>query len=195
MLLTKLLADKQIVLASNSPRRKKYLTELGFNFVTAPTDIEETYPDNFVAHEITDHIAYQKAMAVKDLQENTIIIASDTIVWHDQTALGKPTDYDDAFRILKSLSGRTHDVISSICLRSLEKTVVFNALTKVEFYDLSDESIDFYIKNYQPFDKAGAYGIQEWIGLIGVARIEGSYTNIVGLPTEKLCIELFNFIS
>ncbi|WP_430613324.1 Maf family nucleotide pyrophosphatase [Flavobacterium sp. JP2137] len=195
MLLPDLLASKNLILASNSPRRKAYLQELGLDFVTRPTDADESYPSSYTASQITNHIALQKALAAGALEPEDLIIASDTIVWHENQAVGKPANAEEAVAILRSLSGKTHQVISSVCLRSAEKTVVFNEHTGVTFRALSEEEIDFYVANYQPFDKAGAYGIQEWIGLIGIEKIQGSYTNVVGLPIEKLYHQLILFIA
>ncbi|MBW3517983.1 Maf family nucleotide pyrophosphatase [Flavobacterium sp. NKUCC04_CG] len=195
MLLPELLASKNIILASNSPRRKEYLQQLGLVFETKPTNADESYPDDFLASEITDHIALQKALAAGALKATDLLIASDTIVWHQNQALGKPNNEEEAVAILSSLSGKTHEVISSVCLRTAEKTVVFNDITAVSFKALTLEEIQFYVANYQPYDKAGAYGIQEWIGLIGIEKIEGSYTNVVGLPMEKLYQQLILFVS
>lgn len=195
MLLPELLASKNIILASNSPRRKEYLQQLGLVFETKPTNADESYPDDFLASEITDHIALQKALAAGALKTTDLLIASDTIVWHQNQALGKPNNEEEAVAILSSLSGKTHEVISSVCLRTAEKKVVFNDITAVTFKALSLEEIQFYVAHYQPYDKAGAYGIQEWIGLIGIEKIEGSYTNVVGLPMEKLYQQLILFVS
>jgi septum formation protein len=124
------------------------------------------------------------------LAENEILITSDTIVWHEDKALGKPKDYDDAFEMINSMAGKTHEVITSVCIKTSLKSEVFYSITKVTFVNLSKEEIDYYITNYKPFDKAGAYGIQEWIGLIGISKIEGSYPNVVGLPVDKLYAKL-----
>ena len=122
------------------------------------------------------------------------MVTSDTIVWLNGKALGKPKDYDDAFKMLQQLANQTHEVITSVCLKSIDKTDVFHSVTKVTFANLSDEAIRYYLDNYQPFDKAGSYGIQDWIGLIGISKIEGSYTNVVGLPTEMLFQKLMNYV-
>ena len=120
------------------------------------------------------------------MKENEILITSDTLVWHNRKALGKPTDYEDAFQILKSLSNATHEVITSVCFKTIQKTETIFEVTKVTFNELTDEQIHYYLENYKPFDKAGAYGIQEWIGFIGVSKIEGSYANVMGLPVDKV---------
>lgn len=194
MLLPELLAHKKIILASNSPRRKEFLQQLGLVFDTKPADTDESYPVAFLGSQITDHIALQKAMAL-EINDNELLIASDTIVWHQNKALGKPVDFNDAVEILTSLAGQTHEVISSVCIRDQAKTTVFNDTTKVTFKSLSAEEINYYVTHYQPYDKAGAYGIQEWIGLIGIEKIEGSYTNVVGMPMEKLYHQLIDFVS
>jgi septum formation protein len=139
------------------------------------------------AEEITDYLAELKANAFEgELKANEILVTSDTIVWHNEKALGKPKDEEEAFAILKSLSNTTHEVITSVCFKTAEKTEVVNEMTKVTFNDLSDEAIRYYLENYKPYDKAGAYGIQEWIGFIGVSKIEGSYANVMGMPTDKV---------
>lgn len=194
MLLPELLAHKKIILASNSPRRKEFLLQLGLVFDTKPADTDESYPAAFLGSQITDHIALQKAMAL-EINDNDLLIASDTIVWHQNKAVGKPVDFNEAVDILTSLAGQTHEVISSVCIRDQAKTTVFNDTTKVTFKSLSTEEIIYYVTHYKPYDKAGAYGIQEWIGLIGIEKIEGSYTNVVGMPMEKLYHQLIDFIS
>ncbi len=177
----------KIILASGSPRRQQFFTDLDFQFEIRLKEIEEIYPDHLKAEEITNYLAELKAKAFDEsLANDELLITSDTIVWHNDKALGKPKDYDDAFQILKSLSNSTHEVITSVCFKTIEQIEVIHEVTKVTFSDLSDEQIHYYLKKYQPFDKAGAYGIQEWIGLIGISKIEGSYTNVVGLPTEKV---------
>lgn len=194
MLLHKLLEDKKIILASNSPRRKQFLTELGISFEVNPTNIDESYPSHLKHSEITDFIAGIKSSCFNSLKDNEIVITSDTLVWNNEVVLGKPENKNEAFEIIRGLANKTHEVISSVCLKSNKKTVIFNAITEVTFSELTDEEIEFYIINFKPFDKAGAYGIQEWIGLIGIKEIKGSYTNVVGLPMEKLYHELIKFL-
>jgi septum formation protein len=179
--------EHKIILASGSPRRQQFFKDLDLDFEIRLKDIEEIYPDHLRGFEITNYLAELKANAFKEeLKEKELLITSDTIVWLDNKALGKPKDYNDAFAILKSLSNETHEVITSVCFKTIEKTETIFEVTKVTFSSLSDENIRYYLDNYKPFDKAGAYGIQEWIGLIGITRIDGSYTNVVGLPTEKV---------
>jgi septum formation protein len=176
-----------LILASGSPRRQQFFKDLDLDFEIRLKEIEEVYPPELEAAEITNYLAELKASAFEgELQPNEILITSDTIVWHKNKALGKPKDAADAFAILKSLSNATHDVITSVCFKTTAKTTVLNELTKVTFNELTDEAISYYIENYKPFDKAGAYGIQEWIGFIGVSKIEGSYANVMGMPTDKV---------
>ncbi len=192
-MLKDLLKGYKVILASGSPRRQNYLKELGAEFEIRLKDVEEIYPDHLQAGDITDYLAELKAAAFGTVAEDEILITSDTIVWHEGKALGKPKDYDDAFAMLQSLSGKTHEVITSVCIRNGENTNIFNDVTRVTFNPLTDEEIKYYLDNYKPFDKAGAYGIQEWIGLIAIARVEGSYNNVVGLPVDKLYRHLCNF--
>ncbi len=194
MLLHKLLEEKKLILASNSPRRKHFLTDLGLTFEVQPSNVDESYPENLLHAQITDYIAKVKADFFTDLDENEIVITSDTLVWNNGIILGKPENKTQTFDIIKSLSNKTHEVISSVCLKSKTKIKIFNAITFVTFTELTDEEILYYIENFKPFDKAGAYGIQEWIGLIGIKEIKGSYTNVVGLPMEKLYHELLDFL-
>lgn len=183
-----------VVLASGSPRRQQFLRELDIDFEIRLKEVEEVYPETLKGSEITDYLAELKAAALTDtLSDNEILITSDTIVWHENKALGKPKDYDDAFSIIKSLSGKTHEVITSVCIKNGNKTDVFNETTMVTFNPLTDSEIKYYLDNYKPFDKAGAYGIQEWIGLVAIAKIEGSYANVVGMPVDKVYRHLVNF--
>lgn len=194
-MLKAILKNHTIILASGSPRRQQFFKDLDLNFEIRLKDIEEIYPDTLKAEGITNFLAELKANAFEgELNENEILVTSDTIVWHKNTALGKPKDYEDAFKILKSLSNDTHEVITSVCFKTIEKTTTFHEVTKVTFNTLSDESIQYYLENYKPFDKAGAYGIQEWIGFIGVSKIEGSYANVMGLPTDKVFEYLLKFV-
>jgi septum formation protein len=177
----------KIILASGSPRRQQFFKDLDLEFEIRLKEIDEIFPENLKAEEITNYLAELKAKAFDgEIAENEILITSDTLVWLNDKALGKPKDYQDAFQILKSLSNETHEVITSVCFKTPKKTKTIFDVTKVTFTELSDEAILYYLDNYKPFDKAGAYGIQEWIGLIGISKIEGSYTNVVGLPTEKV---------
>ncbi|MEM6517428.1 MAG: Maf-like protein [Bacteroidota bacterium] len=181
------LKNYNLILASGSPRRQQFFKELGLKFEIKLRPVIEEYPERLNHFEISDYLAQLKSLHFKDeLKPNDILVTSDTIVWHDKKALGKPKDYHEAFKMIASLSNQTHEVISSICFTSISNQKTVNATTKVTFKELTKAEIDYYIKNYQPFDKAGAYGIQEWIGQIAITKIEGSYTNVVGLPTHLL---------
>ncbi|SFF21053.1 Maf-like protein [Flavobacterium xueshanense] len=176
-----------LILASGSPRRQQFFKDLDLDFEIRLKEIEEIYPPELKAHEITNYLAELKASAYEgELNPNEILITSDTIVWHNDKALGKPKDEQDAFEILKSLSNATHEVITSVCFKTNEKVEILHEITKVTFNELSEESIRYYLENYKPYDKAGSYGIQEWIGFIGVSKIEGSYANVMGMPTDKV---------
>ena len=186
-MLNERLKNYTVILASGSPRRQQFFTDLGLDFEIRLKNIEEVFPETLIAEEITNYLAELKANAFEgELNEKDILVTSDTIGWHNKKALGKPKDYADAFQILKSLSNETHDVITSVCFKTTEKTITFHETTKVTFNPLSDEAIAYYIENFKPYDKAGAYGIQEWIGFIGVKKIEGSYANVMGLPVDKV---------
>lgn len=189
----------KLILASGSPRRQQFFKDLDlsqyFKIEIRLKEIEEIFPPELQAEEITNYLAELKAYAFEgELNENEILITSDTIVWHNNKALGKPKDAQDAFAILKSLSNVTHEVITSVCFKTNTETTVMSEVTKVSFNELSDEAIWYYIENYKPFDKAGAYGIQEWIGLVGVSKIDGSYTNVMGMPTDKVYEYLSNLV-
>ncbi len=181
------LKNVRLILASGSPRRQQFFKDLDLTFEVRLKDIDEVYPQHLQGVEITNYLAELKANAFEgELNEDDLLITSDTLVWLNNKALGKPKDYEDAVTILKTLSNTTHEVITSVCFKSFYKTETIYEVTKVTFNELSEDSIRYYLDQYQPFDKAGAYGIQEWIGLIGITKIEGSYTNVVGLPTEKV---------
>ena len=181
-----------VILASGSPRRQQFFKDLDIDFTIQLKEVEEVYPNELKGTEITDFLADLKSKAFNNLSENDLLITSDTIVWLDGKALGKPTDESDAFRMLKDLSGKKHEVITSISIKSKYFQKIINDTTIVSFNNIADEEINYYIKNYKPFDKAGGYGIQEWIGFIAINKIEGSYFNVVGLPVHKLYKELMN---
>ena len=187
------LKDYNIILASGSPRRQEFLKTLDIDFKIQLKPIEEIYPENLNHSEISDYLSVLKAEPfLEDLKENDILITSDTIVWHNNQALGKPKDEKDAFDMITSMSGKTHEVITSVCFSSKNKQQVINDITKVTFKDFTEEEIWYYINNYKPFDKAGAYGIQEWIGQIGVTNLEGSYFNVMGFPVHLVYKTLIN---
>jgi septum formation protein len=178
--------EKKIILASKSPRRQFILTEAGIDFDVRPIDIHEDQYLNLPEDEVARHIAEQKAKQFPYLHENEIVIAADTTVIINNSILGKPGNNEEATRMLTSLSGRTHHVITGVCIKDQHQVLSFSDTTLVQFKALTDKEITFYIKNYQPFDKAGAYGIQEWIGMVGITRIEGSYFTVMGLPIHKV---------
>ncbi len=184
----------QIILASNSPRRKELLSGLNLDYkVKILPDIDETYPDTLKGEDIPLYIARKKAEAYKAIMdENELIITADTIVYTDGEVLGKPKDEADARRMLQALSDRSHQVITGVCITTSGFQRSFASVTEVTFDTLTDDEINFYISTYSPMDKAGAYGIQEWIGFIGVSKLNGSYFNVMGLPVQRLYRELKN---
>lgn len=176
-----------IILASASPRRHAFFKTMDLDFEIRLKPVDEIYSKDLKSQEITDYLAKLKAEPfIENLQNNDILITSDTIVWLDDKAIEKPKDEDDAFRMIKSLSNKTHEVVTSICFTQKKEQKIVNTITKVTFKTLTDEEIWYYVKTYKPLDKAGAYGIQEWIGAIGITSVEGSYNNVVGLPTHLL---------
>ena len=188
------LQDYHIILASGSPRRQQFFKDLNIEFEIRLKPVEENFPKHLKAAEITDFLAELKADAFEgELNTGDILITSDTIVWHEGSALGKPADAAQALEMIKSLCGKTHEVITSVSFRTPDKKKTVNSTTRVSFSELSNEEIQYYINEYRPFDKAGAYGIQEWIGLIGIDHIEGSYFNVVGLPTNLVYKTLLEF--
>ena len=194
IMLKEKLKDYKIILASGSPRRQQFLKDLDLDFEIRLKEIAEIYPPNLTEEDITDYLAVLKSDAFEgELRDNEILITSDTIVWHENKALGKPKDFDDAFEMLKSMSDKTHKVITSVCFKTKDKTEVISETTKVTFHPLSNDEINYYIERYQPYDKAGAYGIQEWIGYVCVAKVEGSYPNVMGLPVDKVYHYLTQF--
>lgn len=183
-----------IVLASKSPRRQALLEDLGFEFSTQIRETDESYPSGLSPQQAVSHIAENKARAFETESENQIILTADTIVVVDQEILGKPVDRTEALKMLNMLSGRSHEVMTACCLLHKNEFNTFCETTVVHFKPFSSEELDYYIDHYRPYDKAGAYGIQEWIGAIGITGIEGSYTNVVGLPTARLYKELKKII-
>ncbi len=189
------LTDYRIILASNSPRRKELLSGIGvkYEFRMLP-DIDESYPETVSADEVAGYLAEKKASAyLPELNDDELLITADTVVLLDSIVIGKPSDEVDAIRMLQLLSGKTHKVITGVCLTSKKKQVVFSDTAYVTFGELSREEISYYVSNYKPYDKAGAYGVQEWIGYVAVEKIEGSYFNVMGLPIFKVYKELKQF--
>lgn len=183
-----------IILASKSPRRQHLLKELGFEFEIITKEVEEVYPPELKKEQVAIFLSELKAKAFKgDLKENDLIITSDTIVCLGEDIIGKPINREDAINMLGKLSGNSHEVITAVTLLSKEKQHTFYDLTEVYFKTLTSEEIEYYIDNYQPFDKAGSYGVQEWIGYIAIEKINGSYYNVMGLPVKKLYEELIKF--
>ncbi len=185
-----------LLLASRSPRRKQLLEELGLEFRVVIRDWEEDYPSGLEGKEIALYIAEQKARGfLPEIKENEIVLTADTIVWYNGRVLDKPASRDEAIRILRLISGNTHEVITGVCLLSTGYMSTFSSTTKVTFADLSDEEIMYYVDSDKPYDKAGAYGIQEWIGIAACSKIEGSYFNVMGLPSDLLYRELKKMIA
>ena len=186
------LKNYKVVLASNSPRRKELLAGLGIDYEgkTLP-DIDESFPEGLTEVETATYIARAKADVYRNImQPDELIITADTIVWLDGEVMGKPLDGEDARRMLRALSGKTHQVITGVCLTTIDSQKAFATVTDVTFCHLSEEEIDYYVERYRPMDKAGSYGIQEWIGFVGVESISGSYFNVMGLPIQRLYTEL-----
>lgn len=185
------LENRQIILGSQSPRRSQLLSELGLKFEVVVRETDEVVDEKLQPIEVVKAIAAKKAEAFLNDADGALIITADTIVvTSEQQILGKPKSKAEAFQVLKMLSGNIHEVITAVCILENEKLITFSETTEVEFYPLSDAEINFYIDKFEPMDKAGSYGIQEWIGRIGIKSIKGEYTNVVGLPTARLYQEL-----
>lgn len=196
MLLHEKLKNKRVILASNSPRRRQLLSEAGFRFDTAEKyECDERVPADLPAPDTAEYIAALKSRAYPEpLAENEILITADTVVIVGDEVLGKPADRNDALRMLRLLSGRTHTVTTGVMFRTADKSLIFKAETAVTFRKLTDEEAEYYVDNFRPYDKAGAYGIQEWIGYAATERIEGSFYNVMGLPVQRLYKELEDFL-
>jgi len=179
----------KIVLASQSPRRQELLRGLQVDFSVKVMDVDETYPSDIVGVDIPMFLAEKKADAYV-IDDETLLITADTIVWHEGQVLGKPRDKADAKRMLKQLSGKTHEVITGVCICTTKKRKVFHVISEVRFASLAESEIDYYLENFKPYDKAGSYGVQEWIGYVGVEHIDGSYFNVMGLPIQRVYNEL-----
>ncbi len=179
-----------LILASGSPRRQHLFKELDIPFTIDIREVEEVYPKHLKGAQITDYLADLKSKSFKNLQANDLLITSDTIVWFEEKAIGKPKNKKDALDMLKKMSGKEHAVFTSVSIRGKSIQKIFNDKTMVLFEEFTNEEINYYIDKYSPYDKAGSYGIQDWIGLIGVKKITGSYFNVMGLPVHKLYKEL-----
>lgn len=195
-MLKELLTDYEIILASGSPRRQKFFEDLEIPVTIDVRPVNEVFSNKLKREEITDYLSALKAEAFQeDLKQNQILITSDTIVYNEEKALGKPKDHDEAVDMITALSGKEHDVITSVCFTTKNSQKILNHVTRVHFAELTENEIEYYVTNYQPFDKAGGYAIQEWIGLIGIKKIEGSYFNVVGLPTYEVYTTLKEMIN
>lgn len=191
MNLLKNIAHYDIILASQSPRRRELLKGLDIDFRIEVIDVDESYPNGMMGVEIPMYLAEKKANAYRSImQDNTLLITADTIVWHEGRVMNKPANEAEARQMLTKLSGKTHQVITGVCISSLRKRRIFHVISEVRFARLSDAEIDYYLDNYKPYDKAGSYGVQEWIGFVGVEHINGSYFNVMGLPVQRLYNEL-----
>ncbi|KAA1244709.1 Maf-like protein [Aquimarina sp. RZ0] len=193
-MLKEVLKDYNLILASGSPRRQQFFKDLGLNFTIRLKEIDEIYPDNLQAEEISDYLAKLKSDAFTSLKSNDILVTSDTIVWHKDKAIGKPKSHAQAKHMIASLSGDTHQVITSVCFKTINTTRIINQKTEVTFKELTQEEITYYVDNFSPLDKAGAYGIQEWIGYIGITHIDGSYFNVMGLPVQLVYDTLIEIV-
>jgi len=177
---------RPLILASNSPRRQQLLRDMGLDFTIRVKDTAEDFPANMPLAEVPEYLARKKALAFAGELQEELLLTADTVVIVDDQILNKPGDTAEAFRMLRRLSGRPHEVITGVCLLTRESTNVFSDRVRVVFAELSDAEIDYYITHYRPFDKAGAYGAQDWLGLVGIERIEGSYFTVMGLPTHRV---------
>jgi len=192
-----ILRHYNLLLGSKSPRRQDLLKALGLHYTLVEIDVEEVYPLHLQGADIARYLCELKADAYQNalLPADSILVTADTIVWLDGKYIGKPSDKEDAIAMLKKLSGKQHSVFSGICLKSAKQKVVFHAQTLVKFRELALDEIEFYVNHHKPYDKAGSYGIQDWIGYIGITGIEGCYYNVMGFPVEKFYEELTKFIA
>lgn len=190
------LSEYRLILGSKSPRRHELLKGLGLNFEIRPKDVDESFPASYKEHEIPEYLALKKAEAYQnELGDKDVVITSDTVVWLGDGVFNKPESRDEAIQMITSLSGRSHEVISAVCILNSAKHTVFHDRTKVFFGEISQPEIAWYVDKYEPFDKAGAYGIQEWIGYVGIEKIEGSFYNVMGFPTRMFYVELRKFLN
>lgn len=196
MILNEKIKSKKIILASASPRRKELMAGLGFEFtIDTRNNFEEVIPQRYDINLVPEYLAKGKSHGFhRPLEEDEIIITADTMVLCNGQILGKPADRANAMEMLKMLQNNRHRVITGVCIRDAQREVSFSATTEVYFNALSDSELNYYLDNYKPYDKAGAYGVQEWIGYVGINHIEGSYYNVMGLPVQRLYTELENFL-
>lgn len=191
----KMISTLTLILASNSPRRKQLLKDAGFDFEVRVHPVEEDFPEDMPADDVAEYLARKKNLANREfVNDHEILLTADTVVIRDQDILGKPANQEEAIAMIVSMSGRSHEVVTGVCISSSREVKSFSVKTIVHFAELSDKEVRHYVTTAQPFDKAGAYGIQEWIGLIGVTKIEGSFFNVVGLPTQEVYAALNNFL-
>jgi len=184
----------QLILGSGSPRRQELLKSLGFEFITRPINADESFPGDLKAQEIPLYLAEKKANACPGkLGDKEILITSDTIVWCQEEVLNKPADFEEGRKMLAALSGKMHEVFTAVSLKSSTKQITFFDASKVYFKVLTNDEIEYYLTNFSPYDKAGAYGVQDWMGYVGIEKIEGSFYNVMGLPVKKLYEELIKF--
>lgn len=184
----------KLILGSGSPRRQELLKSLGFEYKLMPINADESFPGNLKAQEIPVYLAEKKAIAFPEpLKENELLITADTIVWCEEKVLNKPANFEEGKLMLQSLSGKMHQVFTGVCLKNTNKQTTFYDASKVYFKNLRDDEIEYYLSNYNPYDKAGGYGVQDWIGYIGIDKIEGSFYNVMGLPVKELFEELIKF--
>jgi len=190
------LSEYKLILGSKSPRRHELLKGLGLNFEIRPKDVDESFPVAYKEHEIPEYLALKKAEAFTgELGKDEVVITSDTVVWLGDRVFNKPESREEAIEMISTLSGRSHEVITGVCILNATKHIVFHDRTKVFFGEISQPEIAWYVDKYKPFDKAGAYGIQEWIGYMGIEKIEGSFYNVMGFPTRKFYVELRKFLN
>lgn len=194
-MLSEILKNNHIILASASPRRQQFFKELNVPFTVDVKPVNEVFPKELERENIVQYLAQLKANAFKNLKPKDILITADTIVWFENKVIEKPKNAEEAFKMIKKLSGNMHEVFSAVCFTSIQKQVTVCDTTQVWFKELEDQEIHYYVQNFNPFDKAGGYGIQEWIGLIGVTRIEGSYNTVMGLPTHLVYKTLIEFVN
>ena len=194
MILSEKLKNHSVLLASGSPRRKNLLGGIDIDFTIVKQDVEETWPEELLGGDIAKYLAKKKSSALKELKKNEILITADTIVWHENKIMNKPVDVADSKNMLSQLSNSSHEVFTGVCIRTIEKEISFYDRTFVVFNQISERDIEYYIEQYQPFDKAGSYGAQDWLGYRAIERIEGCYYNVMGLPIRRVYSALMEIV-